>query len=97
MATIETTSFDLADGVSDDAFLTMDGRFETEFVYQQPGLIRRTMTKAGGQRWQSFVVWYDSASAEASLANEHVASVASEHRLMIKVDSVERHRFDTVG
>jgi hypothetical protein len=97
MAMIETTSFRLVEGVTDDRFVEADARFETEFVYQQTGLIRRTITRdAESERWQSFVVWYDAVSADASRARELLEPVASEYRSLIVGDSIERHRFETV-
>ncbi len=42
MAVIETMMFRLVDGADEGAFLAVDKRLQTEFAYQQPGLLRRT-------------------------------------------------------
>jgi hypothetical protein len=97
MAIIETTAFRLVDGVTEADFLALDSRFETEFVYQQHGLIRRTMTRDDDQQWQSIVVWYDADSADASLSREPSAAVAAERDTMIQTASIVRRRYEIVG
>lgn len=96
MAIFETINFALADGVLVDEFLATDARFETEFVYQQPGFIRRTIARADADRWQSFVLWSDAGAADAALAHESDVAVAGEHRAMIDASAIDRRRFDVV-
>lgn len=42
MATIVVTTFELADGVTAEAFAEADARYQQDVAYQQPGLLRRT-------------------------------------------------------
>lgn len=55
---IETTTFRLADGVSDDVFLVTDEKVRTEFLYQQQGLIRATTARSGDGDWIVIVHWW---------------------------------------
>jgi hypothetical protein len=45
---IEITRFRLRPGVSPAEFAAADARLQTEFAYQQPGLLRRTAALADG-------------------------------------------------
>jgi len=42
MAMIVVTTFELADGVTAEAFAEADARYQQDVAYQQPGLKRRT-------------------------------------------------------
>ncbi len=46
MSTIVVTTFELADGVTAEAFVEADARYQQDVAYQQPGLKRRTTTRA---------------------------------------------------
>lgn len=65
MATIVITTFDLDDGVTVEAFVEADGRYQQEVAYQQPGLLRRTAARAVGSPggWCVNEVWRDPANA----------------------------------
>lgn len=42
MAILEITTFRLLHGVATEAFSGVDAMVQTDFAYQQPGLVRRT-------------------------------------------------------
>jgi heme-degrading monooxygenase HmoA len=65
---VEITTFRLAEGVTDDAFLALDKRLQTELVYSQPGLVRRT-TARHGEDWAVVTLW---ASEETAAAYQRV-------------------------
>jgi hypothetical protein len=68
MAVIETMTFRLAGDGDEGAFLAVDKRLQTEFAYQQPGLVRRTTARGVGQRAGEWIVvdlWESAAAADA--------------------------------
>ena len=68
MAVIETMTFRLVDGAGEAAFLAVDKRLQTEFAYQQPGLLRRTTARGVGDRageWVVIDLWARAEDADA--------------------------------
>jgi len=65
---IEINTFRLADGVSDDAFLAADEKVRTGFVYQQPGIVRATTSRAEDGEWAVILFWGSEEEAEAAAA-----------------------------
>ena len=64
MSIVEITTFRLAEGVTDDAFLALDKRIQTELVPNQPGFLRRT-TARHGDDWLVVTLWATDADAAA--------------------------------
>jgi heme-degrading monooxygenase HmoA len=64
MSVVEITTFRLAEGVTDEAFLALDKRVQTELVYGQPGLLRRT-TARHGEDWAVVTLWATAGDAAA--------------------------------
>ena len=87
---IETIEFQLRDGVDPDDFLAVDARFETGCVYQQAGLVRRTMTRTEGGGWCSFTIWSSQAHADAALAAVADSDAGRERDALIEPASVTR-------
>ena len=56
VAVIETMTFRLVDGADEAAFLAADKQLQSEFAYQQPGLVRRTTARGEGARWGEWIV-----------------------------------------
>jgi heme-degrading monooxygenase HmoA len=53
---VEITTFRLREGVSDESFLALDKRVQTELVYSRPGILRRT-TARHGEDWLVVTLW----------------------------------------
>ena len=64
MSIVEITTFRLAEGVTDDSFLALDRRIQTELVPNQPGFARRT-TARHGEDWLVVTLWASEADAAA--------------------------------
>ena len=64
MSIVEIMTFRLAEGVTDDAFLSLDRRIQTELVPNQPGFLRRT-TARHGEDWLVVTLWASDADAAA--------------------------------
>ena len=69
MSIVEVTTFRLADGIGDNAFLALDKRIQTELVPNQPGFLRRT-TARHGEDWLVVTLW---ASDDAAAAFQRAA------------------------
>ena len=72
MSIVEVTTFRLAEGVSDESFLALDRRAQTELVPNQPGFMRRT-TARHGDEWLVVTLWSteDAAAAFERAAEGH--------------------------
>jgi hypothetical protein len=67
---VEITTFHLAAGVTDESFLALDRRVQTELVPNQPGFMRRT-TARHGDDWLVMTLWStDEAAASSQRALE---------------------------
>ncbi len=64
MSIVEITTFRLAEGVSDESFLALDRRIQTELVPNQPGFLRRTTARHGGE-WLVVTLWASADDAAA--------------------------------
>ena len=68
MAVIETMTFRLQDGVDEAEFLAADTSLQSDFAYQQPGLVRRTTARGVGDRAGEWIVvdlWATDSDADA--------------------------------
>ncbi len=50
----------------DEAFLAADGRVQTEYYYQQPGLARRTIARSSDGEWLVVATWASEEAADAA-------------------------------
>ena len=74
MAVIEICTFTATD---DDALRAADARMQTDFAYQQPGMLRRTTARGDGGEWCVVTLWESAAAA----ANAETAALS--HRVKI--------------
>jgi len=78
MAVVEIVTFRLGPGVDEDAFVAADRRVQTEFMYQRPGLLRRTTARGDGGDWLVVAVWdsgeHAAATQEAARGDAVVAA-----------------------
>ncbi len=63
---IEILTFRLRPGADESQFLDADRQVQTEFAYQQPGLIRRTTAHGAGGEWVVIDLWRSDVDADAS-------------------------------
>ncbi|MEY2478297.1 MAG: hypothetical protein QOG87_3612 [Actinomycetota bacterium] len=88
MAVIDITTFRLADGVGEDAFLAIDERVRTGDLYNRPEFVRATTARADDGGWAVIVLW-GSADDAVDLMTTELASVAD-------TASVERRQYTTL-
>ena len=96
MTLIQVMTFRLVDGADEAAFVEADKRVQTDFAYQQPGLVRRTTARGDGKRpgeWITIGLWHSADHADA--AGGRWGDDPSAHALMAFVDpdSVEVRRY----
>ena len=83
MAILELVTFNLAQGVTDEAFLAESEHLNT-WVKTQPGFEYRALAKADDGHWTDTVFWQDMASAKA--AQESFGQVKSLEGMLNMLD-----------
>jgi hypothetical protein len=84
---LETTTFRLAEGVAEVAFLAADKELQAE-LSPQPGFVRRTTARGEAGEWLVLAMWWSAAEADA-------ASAAVPEDL-VDPASVRRGRYETL-
>ena len=89
-------TFRLKGDVDEAAFLAANERMQTEFVYQQPGFVRRTTARGPDGEWLVIGVWdsQQHAVTAGALANKDPVSRAA--NAMVDPASVSVKRFETL-
>jgi hypothetical protein len=96
MAVIETMTFRLAAGADEGAFLAADKRLQSDFAYQQPGLVRRTTARGLRDRAGEWIVvdlWRSAEDADACADRWDGDPVAQEFMAFVDADTVEVRRY----
>ena len=95
MSIVEIATFRLAEGVTDESFLALDRRIQTEVVPNQPGFLRRT-TARHGDEWLVVTLWAaDSDAAAFQRAVEgHPLQTEMEHT--VEAGSLHLTRYTTL-
>jgi hypothetical protein len=96
MALLETTTFRLAPTTDEAAFLDADRRIQTEFLYHQPGLLRRTTARGGGGEWVVVVVWQSESAADAAAQQSAREAAVSEFTALVDQSTVRTARYSTL-
>ena len=97
MAVIETTTFRLADGVDDAAFLEADEQARTGFLYHQAGVIRATTARADDGEWILVVLWAsyeDGSRVRAALSLSRIDGNQSRTIVFVRDITAEVERVD---
>ncbi len=96
MAVIETLTFRLIAGADDEAFLAADRRLQTEFVYHQPGIVRRTTARSDDGEWFVVTVWGSGADFDAAAARGQTSPEVAEFVALLDESSVRTSRYTTL-
>jgi hypothetical protein len=96
MAVIETLTFRLTANTDDAAFLAADRRLQTEFVYHQPGLVRRTTARNDDGEWFVVTLWHSGSDFDAAAARAPSSPVVSEFVNLLDHSSVRTSRYTTL-
>ncbi len=95
MSIVEVTTFRLAEGVSDDAFLALDKRIQTELVPNQPGFLRRT-TARHGEDWLVVTLWASDADAAAFQRAAEGQPLQAEFEHAVEAGTLHLTRYTTL-
>jgi hypothetical protein len=90
---IVVTRFRLLEGTDESDFREGDARYQMEFAYQQPGLLRRTTAVSEDGEWVVLELWRDPRDAENSRHRATTDRVAREHAALIDGSTIEVGRF----
>jgi hypothetical protein len=100
MAVIETMTFRLRDGVDEAVFLAADQRLQTDFAYQQPGLLRRTTAKGVRERdgdWIVVDLWQHDTEADACAERWASDELAQTFMSFVDQSTVDVRRYHDFG
>jgi hypothetical protein len=95
VSTVEITTFRLAEGVTDAAFLALDRRVQTELVPNQPGFMRRT-TARHGDDWLVVTLWSTDDAAEAYQRAVEGNPLQAQFARVLEAGSVHLTRYATL-
>jgi hypothetical protein len=92
---IEIMRFRLAPGADEEAFRAADGELQSDYAYQQPGLLRRTTARGDDGAWVVIDLWRSVADADAVDATWGREPVTTRFLSFIDGASVVTDRYDT--
>lgn len=95
MSTVEITTFRLAEGVTDETFLALDRRLQTELVPNQPGFLRRT-TARHGDDWLVVTLWASDEAAGAFQRATESHPLEVEFARVVESGTLHLTRYDTL-
>ena len=95
MSIVEVTTFRLADGVSDESFLALDKRVQTELVPNRPGFLRRT-TARHGDEWLVVTLWWSEDDAAAFERETEGDPLQDEFAKAVEAGTLHSTRFVTL-
>lgn len=92
MTVIETTTFRLAAGADEDAFLAADERVQADFAYQQEGMLRRT-TARGDEGWIVIELFWSAEAADAAARQRDSDPAVATFMELVDPASVQTRRY----
>jgi hypothetical protein len=90
---IEVSKFRLADGISTEDFLKKNADFQQQFVYQQDGLVRRTVASGLDGEWVSITWWRSMKDARRSAMQTLASPVAMKFGALVESASISVEYF----
>ena len=95
MSIVEVTTFRLAEGMTDESFLALDRRLQTELVPNQPGFLRRT-TARHGDNWLVVTLWSTEDAAGAFQRDTEAHPLQVEFEQAVEAGSFHLDRYATL-
>jgi len=96
MSVIEIITFRLTGDVDEAAFLDADRRVQTDFAYQQPGLVRRTTARNDEGEWAVVHTWATAAAAEAAGARRPADPAIAAFLALVDRATLQSRRYATL-
>lgn len=96
VALYQTMTFRLLAGVDDAEFVAADKRVQTDFAYQQPGLVRRTTARGTGDQvgeWIIITLWHSADDADTAADRWADDPTAGELMSFLDSSSIDVRRY----
>jgi hypothetical protein len=90
---VEVTRFRLLPDVDEAEFRAADARYQTDFAYRQPGLVRRTTAISKDGEWIVIDLWRTAGDADGCRRHAVEDPAARAHAAMVDQASVQSARF----
>jgi hypothetical protein len=90
---IEVSRFRLIDGTSPEDFLERNADYQQHFVYQQVGLLRRTVASGLDDEWIAITWWRSMKDARRTKTEAPTSPVAKAYGSMLDPSSVTTEYF----
>lgn len=87
---VELTTLRFLRGTQETAFLAADARVQSDFFYQQPGLVRRTTARGAGD-WLIVCFWESEAAASSAAEAARTDRAAMAFASLVEVTDVRRY------
>jgi len=93
---LEVMQFRLLADTAIESFLAADRRLQTDFAYQQPGLLRRTAARGDSGEWVVIDHWRTAAEADACAERWERDPVAQTFMDLVDRSSVRVQRYTSL-
>ena len=90
---IEVSKFRLVNDVSAERFLKHNAEYQQRFVYQQAGLVRRTVASGLDGDWLSITWWRSMTVARRSATEALISPVSLEYSALLDTSSIVTEYF----
>jgi hypothetical protein len=90
---IEVSRFRLANDVTAEAFLEKDAEFQQLFIYQQEGLVRRTVASGLDGEWLALTWWRSMKDVRQSTSAALSSPIALEYASLLDAASLSTDYF----
>ena len=95
MSVVEVTTFRLADGESDETFLALDKRLQTELIPNRTGFLRRTTARHGAE-WLVVTLWWSEDDAAAFARDTEDDPLQVEFARAVEAGTLHSTRYETL-
>jgi len=93
---IEIMTFRLAPGADEHRFMESDRRLQSDFAYQQAGLLRRTTARSADGHWIVIDLWRSEHDADVATARWGHDPVTAAFMTFVDESTVETRRYSTL-
>jgi hypothetical protein len=90
---IEISKFRLADDVASEKFLEKNALYQQEFIYQQEGLLRRTVASGLDGEWVAMTWWRSMSDARRCREEMTTSPVAEAFTALLDMSTLETDYF----
>jgi hypothetical protein len=93
---IEIMTFRLAPAADEEAFVAADAEVQSDFAYQQPGLLRRTTARSASGDWIVIDLFRSDSDADAVAARWGHDPVTARFMSFVDTATVRTQRYTTL-